>query len=60
MQGALQQAVADHPELAQQEPALLKLANKVTHISMPIYVFLSCLRAVQLVHELSLTFAEES
>lgn len=26
--GALQQAVADNPELAQQEPALLKLANK--------------------------------
>lgn len=33
MQGALQRAVAENPELAQQEPALLKLANKVTHIS---------------------------
>ena len=37
MQGALQRAVAENPELAQQEPALLKLANKVTHISIPIY-----------------------
>ena len=33
MQGALQRAVAEKPELAQQEPALLKLANKVTPIS---------------------------
>ena len=30
MQGALQRAVAENPELAKQEPALLKLANKVT------------------------------
>ena len=32
MQGALQRAVADNPELAQQEPALLRLANKVLDI----------------------------
>ena len=29
VQGALQRAIADNPELAQQDPALLKLANKV-------------------------------
>ena len=36
MQGALQRAVAENPELAQQEPALLKLANKVTYISISV------------------------
>ena len=54
MQGALQQAVAENPELAQQEPALLKLANKVTYISIPIYTFLSSLLAVQRLHQSSL------
>ena len=29
MQGALQRAIADNPDLVQQDPALLKLANKV-------------------------------
>ena len=43
LQGALQRAVADNPELAQQEPALLKLANKVTHTSTSILAPLSLL-----------------
>lgn len=39
----MQRAVADNPDLVQEDPAFLKLANKVSSTTLPVRLDLDCL-----------------